>query len=462
MSAHEEHLSTIIPLANGFRFGDWQVIPRENLLRRGDEQVRLEPKVMRLLLALVARHDEPCSRHELLDEFWPSPDTGETSLTRAISELRRALGDHRAGARYIDTIQNVGYKAIAPISPLEPTSPVPARDTPAQPMDGAEETVALARYLVARRNETDLHRAIELLSGFARGEPHHARVYAMLAYTEQIIHLYSNEPATLRTAQAREHAHKALELDGANGLAWAVLGALAHDHWQWREALDQFRRAVSFAPHDPLILHGHAELLLDLGRTGEALEMIHRACELQPVAAGNRMRHAWMLLHVTDDQVRRELDIACQLGADVIFTDNLKCLLHHRSGWNERAIQDWSHSNQRWQNDPSWMWPKTLLEYVAGGDSNTHLARTIKNRVNQDALYPGVAMFILILGKALDEAFDMAQSAIEDRTFFLVDPWLPDMRDFRADPRFQTVRASLGLSDPSLKSPTVDPEFKSP
>ena len=92
MSDRSSPKTVTMPLARGFRFGDWTVLPAENLLRRGDRKVRLEPKVMRLLLSLVARHDQVCTRGQLLDELWPSPETTETSLTRALSDLRRALG----------------------------------------------------------------------------------------------------------------------------------------------------------------------------------------------------------------------------------------------------------------------------------------------------------------------------------------------------------------------------------
>jgi hypothetical protein len=54
MAETPPHTTVTLPLAGGFRFGEWTVVPAENLLRRGDRKVRLEPKVMRLLLALVA------------------------------------------------------------------------------------------------------------------------------------------------------------------------------------------------------------------------------------------------------------------------------------------------------------------------------------------------------------------------------------------------------------------------
>lgn len=51
MPARSQAIAVTLPLAGGFRFGDWAVAPGENTVRQGDRKVRLEPKVMRLLLA---------------------------------------------------------------------------------------------------------------------------------------------------------------------------------------------------------------------------------------------------------------------------------------------------------------------------------------------------------------------------------------------------------------------------
>lgn len=445
MSDRSSPTTVTLPLAGGFRFGDWTVLPAENVIRRGDRRVRLEPKVMRLLLALVARHDQVCTRAELLDELWPSPETTETSLTRALSELRRALGDTRGQAAYVETIQRVGYKAVAPLAPLKPRLPHTPTDPFGQPLDSAQEIVALADYLVARRNPADLAQAITALGAFAEREPVHAQVYAMLAYAERLLPLYREEPAGLRTAQARTHAQEALRLDGANGLAWAVLGGLAHDQWQWPEALAQFERAIAHAPHDAYVLHDYAELLLHLGSVERALECIERACRIKPVSAAERMVLAWMLLHGDAARAGTELAFARQLGADTVFADNLECLLQQRIGWTESGLARWRELDRRRRADPLWMWPEFFMEVVAGDGPGDRLAETTFRRVDAGRLDSGVALFLLASHGPLDAAFEMAGRAIEARRFFVVDPWLDETKRFRAARGFAALRESIGL-----------------
>jgi len=445
MTPRSQANAVTLPLAGGFRFGDWAVVPGENLIRQGDRTTRLEPKVMRLLLALVARHDQVCTRAELLDQLWPSPETTETSLTRALRELRRALGDSRDKGRYIETIQGVGYKASAPLAPLVPKKPGPPTDQFGQPLDSAEEVVTLADYLVARRNAKDFSHAIELLGEFAGHDPNHAQVFAMLAYAERIIPLYREEPVGLRIAQAREHALEALRLDGANGLAWSVLGGLAHDQWQWREALKQFERAVSYSPFDANVLHAYSELLLHLGELERALECIERACRIKPVSAGERLVLAWVLLHFDETRARQELAIARRLGADTVFTDNLECLLNNRSGWNEAALGRWRKLNEARRDDPRWMWPDYFMEVIGSEDSSGALGKAVRHRVDSGDLDAGVGLFFLASAGPLSEAFALAEKAVSERRLFIVDPWLEETRRFREMPAFGALRERIGL-----------------
>ncbi|MEM7054178.1 MAG: winged helix-turn-helix domain-containing protein, partial [Pseudomonadota bacterium] len=432
-------------LNRGFRFGEWSIIPTENSIRRDDRRIRLEPKVMQLLLALIAKHDEPCTRNELLDQLWPSPDTGESSLTRAISELRKALGDQRNPAQYIDTIQRIGYKAIAPIRPLTRTKQQVPESEPARTMSQAEEVIAMARYLLVRRNHQDIHLAVDVLQKHLEERPHQAQAWALLAHARSLIYLYSDEPAALHIRSSRKNAEQALELDGANGLAWAVLGRLAHEQWQWPEALEQYQRAYAFQPLDPIVLHGYAELLLHLGRIDAAKAMMKQACQLQPLAASAHLVLGWMLLHGEQERAREELEKARQLGADAVFTDNLHCLLLHREGWTETRIKQWAELNQRRQEQSDWMWPKYLVDALIERKPTPTLVANIRERVQLGQLDSGIAPFMLTIAGALDTAFELAQTAIEEQRFFIIDPWLAEMAPFRQDPRFSGIQRALGL-----------------
>ena len=431
----------------GFRFGHWLVFPHENKLHRGDQVVQIEPKVMQLLLTLVSRHNQACSRNDLLEQLWPSSDTSNSSLTRAISELRKALGDQQNPSQYIDTIHRIGYKAIAEIRPLIDRADITAGgSTTAGRLSTQEEVIAMARYLLVRRNESDILRAIRLLKECLEQNPSYAQLWAMLAHAQSILHLYSEEPAALMIRKADEHARKALELDGANGLAWAVLGGIAHYEWRWPDALEQFERAYAYQPQDPVILHGYAELSLHMGRIEDAQKLMRTACRLEPLAASAHLILGWMLLHGHEQQAGLELDKARRLGADTVFADNLECLLLHRAGWDEAAIRRWQRLNQCRMDHPEWLWPKYLLERIVDTRPGPGLVDNIRERVRLAQVDPGIAPFMLASAGAIDAAYEMSRAAVASQRFFIIDPWLKEMNAFRADVRFTGLLNQVGLS----------------
>jgi DNA-binding winged helix-turn-helix (wHTH) protein len=438
-------LSTPAWLSKGFNFGEWAVNPAEHSIRRDDRLIRLEPRVMQLLLALVAKHDEICSKNELLSKLWPSPDIGESALTRAMCELRKALGDRRRRSHYIDTIQNVGYKAIAPVRPMVDHRSAPPDSQAVPAMSETEELIVTSRYLLVRGNSKDIQLAYDILKRQTKARPDLAQASALLGYTELLMRDYSEEPPALHVRRASERADRALALDRADGVAWAVLGGLAHERWCWSEALDHYSRAYAFQPHDPLVLHGYAELLLDIGRIEQAQKMMRESCRLQPTAAKMRVALGWLLMHGEEQNVLSELSKARHLGAQLEHCDNLECLLLHRAGWDDAGIRRWTELNQLHMGHARWLWPSYFIGGLIDDLAAPSLIQNIRERVLLGHLDPGVAPFMLTLIGDLDGAFELAKTAIEQRRFFTIDPWLEEMRPFRQDPRFADVRRSVGL-----------------
>ena len=76
-----------------FRVGPWTVRPTLNTLSHNGTTARLEPKVMQVLVCLAERPGDVVSKEELLRTVWANTFVTDDLLTRAISELRRALED---------------------------------------------------------------------------------------------------------------------------------------------------------------------------------------------------------------------------------------------------------------------------------------------------------------------------------------------------------------------------------
>ena len=101
-----------------FRLGDWIVEPELNLIRSGQEETAVEPRVMRLLLYLAACAGRPTSKTDILASVWSGINATDESLSQAIFKLRRLLGDNPDSPTYIETIRKKGYRLLPVPEPL--------------------------------------------------------------------------------------------------------------------------------------------------------------------------------------------------------------------------------------------------------------------------------------------------------------------------------------------------------
>ncbi len=111
-----------------YRFGPFAVDAGSYRLLRGTEVIPLSPKIIDLLLYLVARQSALVPKDELFTALWPDVAVTDNALTQAVSELRQALGDDPAKPTYIQTVARRGYRFIAPVESAPERRPPPARE----------------------------------------------------------------------------------------------------------------------------------------------------------------------------------------------------------------------------------------------------------------------------------------------------------------------------------------------
>ena len=104
---HSNHLT--------YEFGPYRFDPGERVLTRAGDTISLTPKAIHILLLLVTNAGQLVEKDELLREVWPDTFVEESNLSQNIFILRRALGDERAGPKYIETVVRRGYRFVAPV-----------------------------------------------------------------------------------------------------------------------------------------------------------------------------------------------------------------------------------------------------------------------------------------------------------------------------------------------------------
>jgi Tol biopolymer transport system component/DNA-binding winged helix-turn-helix (wHTH) protein len=116
-----------------YEFGNARLDPTRMTLIVAGRPVALEPKSFDVLMFLVEHRDRLIGKDELLETVWIDTFVTPNVLTRAVAQLRKALGDDVREPRYIETVAKRGYRFIAPVVTLPPgradghaTKPPPA------------------------------------------------------------------------------------------------------------------------------------------------------------------------------------------------------------------------------------------------------------------------------------------------------------------------------------------------
>src|SRR5215472_16114280 len=122
------------PASAVVQFGIFELNRRAGELRKNGTRIRLQPKPMHILCALLERPGEIVTRDELKVRLWPD-DTFvdfESGLNTAVNRLRLALGDSAEHPRYIETEARSGYRFIAPVQ-AQPGSSLSVATQPIAP-----------------------------------------------------------------------------------------------------------------------------------------------------------------------------------------------------------------------------------------------------------------------------------------------------------------------------------------
>jgi DNA-binding winged helix-turn-helix (wHTH) protein len=91
-----------------YEFGSYRLSVNEYKLWRGQEEIKLRPKLFSLLVIFIEHQGRMLEKEELIRSLWPDSIVEDNNLTVTINALRAVLSD----GTYIETVSKRGYRFI--------------------------------------------------------------------------------------------------------------------------------------------------------------------------------------------------------------------------------------------------------------------------------------------------------------------------------------------------------------
>jgi predicted ATPase/DNA-binding winged helix-turn-helix (wHTH) protein len=113
-----------------FVFGSFRLIAAQRMLLDDGKPLRLGSRALDILVTLLESVGETVRKDQLIARAWPDTVVDEGALRVHVAALRKALGDGRAGKRYIANVPGRGYSFVAPVAreQRQPATAAPAVD----------------------------------------------------------------------------------------------------------------------------------------------------------------------------------------------------------------------------------------------------------------------------------------------------------------------------------------------
>ena len=280
-------------------FGPFRIDLRTSVLTRDGATVPLSPRLVQVLACLADARGALVTRELLLERFWPDVIVADNTLTRAIADIRIALGDSPGVPTYIQTLARRGYRFVAPVA--DAAAPPEAWQAGVAPFSDA--VAGLEPFLAWERGRAALESLsvaalpseVEAFSRAVAGAPHYAAGYAGLANA----HIFrfeatrvDNVPDADALSAAVAAATRATELDPTLGEGWAALGHALAGAGHADRARAAVRQALALEPRN----WRHHYRLAACSWGEDRLRFVERAEALLPGFAWTQTLAAMVLL----------------------------------------------------------------------------------------------------------------------------------------------------------------------
>lgn len=106
-----------------YRIAQFVLDQDRQVLLEGDRNLDIEPRIYDLLSYFCANPNRLISKDELIDKVWSGTVVTDNAVSRAVTKLRKLLGEDSKNPRFIKTHSRRGYSFIAEIIEIDALTP---------------------------------------------------------------------------------------------------------------------------------------------------------------------------------------------------------------------------------------------------------------------------------------------------------------------------------------------------
>ena len=316
----------------------------------------------------------------------------------------------------------------------------------------AREDYLKGRYFWNLRSEAGYLKAIDYFQAAMTKDPQYAQAYAGSADAHALLGSMPNAKMPRETAMpiAKGMALTALKLDVSLADAHTSLAFVEmHYEWKFREAEQEFKRAIDLDPNYSIAHHWYAFDLTALGRMDEAVAEVKRARQTDPLSAIINTDVAEILYFARRyDEALQQARATVELDPNFAHAHRVLERIYDEKHMFSEAIDEGRRAVALSGGD-TWMLLELANTYALAG-KKTEMEDCVRRAANRSPgrVLPddsGTAEIDVALGE-IDRALRALEGAYRHRNGGLILLNAnPRFDSLKPDPRFQQLLQRVGL-----------------
>lgn len=325
----------------------------------------------------------------------------------------------------------------------------PRADRPPSKSIEAYELYLKGRHFVQQRG-AGMAQAIDSFHRAIAHDPEYAQAYAGLAEAYAVLALYDVVASPIALTRARSAAERAVALDPTLAECHVALGLMElYLGWNLQRCEESLRRAVELAPEQAAPHVWLSMLYAFSGRGDEARPEARLAVELEPHGALTTMLAGNSIAAAGDPGGGLELiERGLGLGQGLVAGYYLQGMTRLMLARPAEALVSFDEGLRLVDSIMLHCLRGLALQWMGRSEEAREVARVIGERAQRTQRGHAPLAGLLWQLDERDQAFAAMQQAFDDHeaVVWSYPVWVPGMRGFAEDPRWDALLVSAGLA----------------